>query len=180
MLRGGFNKYRIQPIGCRAPEVWRGLGCWPSSDIWSLGVTVCRQTLYLRAQLTGQLAHWLGHRAIFGIEDKVVEDLTESWCIAKIDRLVGPLGLPVQNPEYELEFRMADEMSMGTYIHPEIDGPVPYIDVGTLRQELESLSDLKVDPGLLDFIDSLLIVDHTKRPTAAEALEHPYLRSTEV
>ena len=42
-------------------------------------------------------------------------------------------------------------------------------DVGTLRQELKSLSGPKVDPGLLDFIDSLLVVDHTKRPTAAEA-----------
>ena len=74
---------------------------------------------------------------------------------------------------------MANELSMGTYIDSRIDGPVPYIDVGTLRQELESLPGPKVDPGLLDFIDSLLIVDHTQRPTAAEALEHPYLRVTE-
>lgn len=126
-----------------------------------------------------QLAHWLGHKTIFGINDKFVEDLTESWCIAKIDRLIGPLGAPLQNPEYESEFRMAGELSMGTYIHPEMDGPVPYIDVGTLRQELGSLTDPSVDPGLLDFIDSLLIVDNTKRPTAAEALEHPYLDFTE-
>ncbi len=75
---------------------------------------------------------------------------------------------------------MAGELSTGTYIDPESDGPASYIDVGTLRQELESLSGPKVDPGLLDFIDSLLIVDHTKRPTAAEALEHPYLRLAEV
>lgn len=128
----------------------------------------------------GQLAHWLGQKAIFGIGDKVVEDYTESWCIAKIDRLVGPLGPPVEAHEYESEFRMACEISTGTYIHPGIHGPVPYIDVGTLRQELESLPSPKVDPALLDFIDSLLVVDHTKRPTAAEALEHPYLRSTEV
>ena len=100
---------------------------------------------------------------MFGIGDKVVEDHTESWCIAKIDRLVGPLGPPVQNPEYESIFSMADEMSTGTYIDPAIDGPVPYIDMGTLRQELESLWGPKVDPGLLDFIDSLLIVDHTAR-----------------
>ena len=73
---------RFQQI-CRAPEVWRGLGCWPSSDIWSLGFTDCCQTLYLGTQLTGQLAHWLGRQSIFGIEDKVVEDDTESWCIAK-------------------------------------------------------------------------------------------------
>ena len=75
---------------------------------------------------------------------------------------------------------MDSELSMGTYIDPEIDGPVPYIDVATLRQELESLDNPMVNPGLLDFVDSLLIVDHTKRPTAAEALQHPYLRSTEV
>ncbi|MCJ1403919.1 hypothetical protein MMC11_007142 [Xylographa trunciseda] len=139
--------------------------------------------LGLLAVVRYMVAHWLGHKAIFGISDKVAEDLTESWCIAKIDRLIGPLGPlgpSVQNPEYESEFRMADELSMGTYKHPDIDGPVPYIDVGTLRQELESLSGPKVDPGLLDFIDSLLIVDHTKRPTVAQALKYPYLRSTKV
>ena len=179
VMRQGFNKYRIQPFECRAPEVWRGLGVWPSSDIWSLGVTVRSRTLYFRTQLTEQLAHWLGHKAIFGIDDKIFEDLTESWCIAKIDRLIGPLGPPVQNPEYESEFRMAAEFATGTYIDPVIDGPVHIMDVGTLRRELELLSGPKVDPGLLDFIDSLLIVDHTERPTAAEALKHPYLNSTE-
>lgn len=74
---------------------------------------------------------------------------------------------------------MAGVLSLGTHIDPGIEGPVPYIDVGTLRQQMESLPGPKVDPGLLDFIDSLLIVDHTKRPTAAEALEHPYLRLVE-
>lgn len=109
-----------------------------------------------------------------------MKGLTESWCIAKIDRLIGPLGPPVENLEYESEFRIANEMALGTCIDPGIDGPVPFIQVGTLRQELESLSGPKVDPGLLDLIDYLLIVDHAKRPTAAEALEHPYLSSTEV
>ena len=134
---------------------------------------------HLRTQLTDQLAHWLGHHPIFGIGDKIVQDLTESWCIAKIDRLIGPLGPPVKNPEYESEFRTAGVLSTG--IHGDTDyGPVPYIDVSPLRRELESLPGPKVDPGLLDFIDSLLIVDHTKRPIAAEALKHPYLHSTEV
>ena len=178
-MREGFNKYRIQPIICRAPEVWRGLGCWPSSDIWSLGVTVCCRIFHLRTQLTDQLAHWLGHDPIFGIGDKIVKGLTESWCIAKIDRLLGPLGPPVQNPEYESEFRTASILSTGTYGDRDY-GPVPLMNVSPLRSELEALPGPKVDPGLLDFIDSLLIVDHTKRPTAAEALKHPYLHSTEV
>lgn len=180
MIREGFNKYRIQSLECRAPEVWRGLGCWPSSDIWSLGVTVCRCIFHSINQLTDQLAHWLGHKTIFGVGDEDVGDVAESWCIAKIDRLIGPLGPPVQNPEYESEFHLATELSTGTYIHPDIDGPAAFMNVATLRQELEYLPGPKVDPGLLDFIDFLLVVDHTKRPTVAEALKHPYLNSTEV
>jgi serine/threonine protein kinase len=49
--------------------------------------------------------------------------------------------------------------------------------VGPLRKELESLPGPKVDPELLNLIDSLLVVDHIKRPTAAEALQRPYLQS---
>lgn len=177
-MRGGFNNYRIQSINCRAPELWRGLGCWPSSDIWSLGVTVCTRILYLRTLLTDQLAHWLGHETVFGISDRIVEDLAESWCIAKIDRLNGPMGPYVRTPAYESEFRIVGESSTGTNIDPRIGGPTCYIDAGTLRQELESLPGPNVDPWLLDFIDSLLIVDHTKRPTVAEALKHPHLHST--
>ena len=46
---------------------------------------------------------------------------------------------------------MTGEMSAGTYIDPGMDGPVPCIHVATLCQELESLSDPKLDSGLLDF-----------------------------
>ena len=118
----------------------------------------------------------MGHRTIFGASDKIVQGLTESWCIAKIDRLVGPLGPPVQDAGIESEFETAQELSTGTYIDPASDGPTHYIDVGTIRHELESLDGPKVDPGLLDFIDFLLVVDHTKRPTTVEALQHPYLQ----
>ena len=70
-------------------------------------------------------------------------------------------------------------LSTGTYGDRDY-GPVPLMNLSPLRNELEALPGPKVDPGLLDFIDSLLIVDHRKRPTAAEALKHPYLRSAEV
>jgi len=46
VLQEGFNKIRIQSLPTRAPEVWRGLGCWHSSDVWSLGVTVSRNRLH--------------------------------------------------------------------------------------------------------------------------------------
>lgn len=36
----GIDWVRLQGLAIRAPEVWSGLGCWPASDVWSLGVTV--------------------------------------------------------------------------------------------------------------------------------------------
>lgn len=29
----GYSEDRLQCLECRAPEVWRGLGCWHSSDV---------------------------------------------------------------------------------------------------------------------------------------------------
>ena len=76
---------------------------------------------------------------------------------------------------------MTGEMSAGTYIDPGMDGPVPCIHVATLCQELESLSLTRSwTRASWTLIDSLLVVDHSKGPTAAEALEHPYLRSIKV
>lgn len=40
VLREGYDDTRIQSLPTRAPEVWRGLGCFHSSDVWSLGATV--------------------------------------------------------------------------------------------------------------------------------------------
>ncbi|KAJ9296735.1 hypothetical protein DTO271G3_4934 [Paecilomyces variotii] len=162
VLLQGYDKIRLQSLPTRAPEVWRGLGCFHSSDVWSFGVT---------------LAHWLAQRPIFGAKDKIVENLTEAWCIAKIRRLVGPFGPPVNNPDYEEEFFIAEHLESMTFSHPETGAETPLIKVGSLRQELERLSGPVVLPELLDFIEYLLVVDHMKRPTASEALQHPYLRS---
>lgn len=54
----------------------------------------------------------------------------------------------------------------------------PFITVGSLRQELEKSSSPKVSVELLDCVEFLLVLDHTKRPTAVEALQHPYLRDS--
>ena len=113
--------------------------------------------------------------AIFGAKDKIVEGLTEAWCIAKIQRLVGPLDPPVNNAEYEEEFLVAEELG-STFEHPDTKVETQFITVGTLRQELK-LPGPKVSSELLDFIESLLVIDHTKRPTALEALRHSYLQS---
>jgi serine/threonine protein kinase len=89
----GIDWVRLQGLAIRAPEVWSGLGCWPASDVWSLGVTVCLTRPDFTALADNfQMAHWLAKPPIFGASDKVVEGLTESWCIAKVKRLVGPLS----------------------------------------------------------------------------------------
>ncbi|KAL2015369.1 hypothetical protein VTK56DRAFT_5745 [Thermocarpiscus australiensis] len=36
----GSNNSPLQPLAMRAPEVWRGIGCFHSSDVWSFAVTL--------------------------------------------------------------------------------------------------------------------------------------------
>ena len=79
------------------------------------------------------------------------------------------------NADYDDEFQVGEYLERGTYRHQDGGEERRYITVGTLPQELEKLPGPKVDPGLLDFIEHLLVVDHAKRPTAAKALGHPYL-----
>lgn len=118
-----------------------------------------------------KLVHWLSHSAIFGPHDEIVEGLTEAWCIAKIRRLIGPLDPPVHS-DYDEEFEMAEYLETSTFRNQDDSSERRFINVGTLSQELEKISAPKVSRELLDSTEFLLVVDHTKRPTAVEALEH--------
>jgi len=120
------------------------------------------------------MTHWLARRPIFGASDKVVEGLTESWCIAKVKRLVGPLK-PAVNSEYMDEFEAADILESETFQTANMSEPRKFITSGTLRQELESVPSEYISTECMDFIESLLIIDHTKRPSAREALNHPLI-----
>lgn len=172
VINEGYNKQRVQSLPCRAPEVWQGISCFHASDVWSGGVTVSYIPTLLRFRLIEKLANWLYGGPIFGARDKIIDNHTEAWCIAKLQHLVGPLGLCIHCPLYEDEFELAKQlMSM------EIDPVGKLIKLSTLRQELQSLSGPSVSPKLLDFINYLLIVDMTKRPTARDALQHLYLQS---
>jgi hypothetical protein len=131
----------------------------------------------LLTQLMAKLAHWLSPSLMFGPKNKIVQGITEAWCIAKIRRLIGPLDQPIKNAEFEEEFLVAKHLESTTFMHPGTKLETRFIKTGTLRQELESLPGSRVSPKLLDFIDYLLVVDHTKIPTALEALQHPYLGS---
>ncbi len=120
------------------------------------------------------MVHWLATTPIFGASDKFIEGMTEAWCIAKIQRLVGPLGAPIK-AEFEEEFALADFLESETFQRSEPSEPAPFIDVGSLRQVLEQIPNGRVSKECMDFIESLLVIDHTKRPSAREALNHPFI-----
>ncbi|RMZ67134.1 CMGC kinase [Pyrenophora seminiperda CCB06] len=94
-----------------------------------------------------------------------------AWSIAKMIRLVGQIGPPV-NPQYEAEFKMANQL---LDMVRSGDG-LKLINRLTWRGELQHIPDPPVPSDLLDFIGYLLVVDPDKRPTASEALLHPYLQ----
>lgn len=119
-----------------------------------------------------QLAHWLLRKLIFGASDKIVDGLTEAWCIAKIERLVSSLGHFTGSDD------IADEFDAAAYLKDlEDDQPIgKLIKVQPLSRELKKITDPPASPALLDFIESLLIIDKENRPTAEKTLQHPYLR----
>jgi len=117
------------------------------------------------------MVHWLATKPIFGASDKIIEGMTEAWCIAKIKRLVGPLGAPFK-AEYGEEFAAADFLESETFQLSESSEQTPFITVRSIRQELEQIPDGRVTKECIDFIESLLVIDHTKRPSAREALNH--------
>ncbi|KAH9864676.1 hypothetical protein J1614_010611 [Plenodomus biglobosus] len=86
-------------------------------------------------------------------------------------RLVGPIGPPVDKA-YNEEFMLAKKMA--TMIRPS--RRMVLITTAHWRQELEDIPDPPVPTDLLDFIQSLLIVDSDARPTASEALLHSYMQ----
>jgi serine/threonine protein kinase len=112
---------------------------------------------------------------LFGPDFKILEGMTEAWCLAKLILLIGLLEKPVV-PEYEEEFDIAVGLERGTFIHPETGLDEQFIKLGTIRQELKNVPGSKIETGCIDFIESLLVLDHTKRPSAKEALQHPWLQ----
>ncbi|KAF2125384.1 kinase-like protein [Dothidotthia symphoricarpi CBS 119687] len=158
LIRDSSATQRAQCLPCRAPEVWRGQSCRHASDIWSLAVTLTTK---------------LSPLGLFGTGDKIIEGHAEAWCIAKIICLVGPLGLPV-NRQFKEEFEFAAKLAVMN--HPS--GIMKLIDRLNWREELQHIPDPPVPSDVMDFIESLLVIDPEKRPTASDALLHPYLQPT--
>ena len=122
------------------------------------------------------MVHWLRSDTLFGQWDKIIKDHTAAWCIAKIIRLTGPVDLPPPSAKYFSEFKLAQHLETSNYEHLETGKSTPFITVKTLRQELELLPRELCSSQCIDFIEHLLVVDRGKRPTAEEALKHPFIQ----
>jgi serine/threonine protein kinase len=93
-----------------------------------------------------------------------------------ITRLIGQIGPPVDNDVYQVEFELAEQLET-MEICPE-EGKL--MKVGKLLEVLTYYQHPPIDPDLIDFIESLLVIDPKERPTALEALQLPYLTPSEV
>ena len=115
---------------------------------------------------------------MFRPADKTLEGLTEHWCIAKLIRLVDPIGTPdPSKTDIDDEFALAEYFEKGTFVHLRSGLEESFINVGSIRKELMKVEG-PIELGCIDFIESLLIVDSTRRPSAREALQHPWLKSS--
>jgi len=115
-------------------------------------------------------------RTLFGPRDKIIEQQTTAWCLAKMIRLIGPVGVP-DDAQYKDEFALAQDLAESNYEDPETGQLKPYIGLGSLRHELEQLPRDVCSHACIDFLEYLLVIDPTKRPTAEEALQHPFIRT---
>jgi len=62
---------------------------------------------------------------------------------------------------------MAEHLETNRFTHQDSPAERQFVTVGILHKELERNTPPKVSLGLLTFINDLLVVNHTKRPTAA-------------
>ena len=87
---------------------------------------------------------------------------------------MGPIDPPVK-PEYAEDFETADYLESESFQTPEMTEQRRFITVGIIQREIERLPADTISKECIDFIESLLIIDHTKRPSARDALKHPFI-----
>lgn len=118
-------------------------------------------------------------RVLFGPRGKVIEGHVDAWCMAKIMRLVGRFDEPT-SPDKAKEWLLACGLEATEYRDPQSKEMKPFITAKSLVQELEALPRELCTTECIDFILYLLVLDFKKRPTASEALMHPYIRHCDV
>ena len=146
--------FYIQTRGYRAPEVILGCPYDEKIDIWSVGCIVAEL-------FTGRMM----------FENESVPAL-----LAKQQGVVGPW------PQWMLESGKNFEkfFTKNLVIYEAINSDKDQEKIKFMRVYEPKKSNIKArlgtnDPYFVDFVKSLLELDPTKRPTAKEALRHPFL-----
>lgn len=84
-----------------------------------------------------------------------------AWSLGKIIQLFGPLPRN-ENPEFTEEFNLAETFVKGGVIK-----------IGPFKEEM---SKFDVSEDCIQFLQHILDIDPRKRPTAVQALQHPWLQ----
>ena len=145
------NSY-VQSRWYRAPEVALGLPWDAKVDLWSFGCLLCEL-------LVGQ---------------PIFYGATVAATLAAQQALLGP------HPPEMLEAASRDLRRMyfgpggGLYVVSPAGRPEGVYEVRPVRRSLAEVLEIE-DAQLLDFLSSLLTYDPAQRPTAAQALQHPWM-----
>jgi dual specificity tyrosine-phosphorylation-regulated kinase 2/3/4 len=139
----------VQSRSYRAPEVILGLSYGQKIDLWSLGCILAELA-------TGKV---LFHNS------------TPPAILARVEGILGPIPQHmIARGRYSPRFFTSDGR---IFEKNSQTGQVEF-----LRPKRTSLARRvqEADAGLLDFLSCLLQVDPARRPSAAEALQHPWLQ----
>jgi serine/threonine protein kinase len=123
---------------------------------------------------------------LFGPWDKIFEDHKDSMVPCENIQTCWPSQCTRKSRIWG-EFEIAMALETGGYLHPKTGEPTPFIvtpfiNVGSLRGELQKLPREICSKTciIIDFVEHLLVIDPTKRPTAEIALQHPFVSSVTV
>ncbi|KAM1054086.1 hypothetical protein FF1_001518 [Malus domestica] len=141
----------VQSRSYRAPEVILGLPYDEKIDMWSLGCI---------------LAELCSGEVLFPNDGVVM-------ILARMIGMLGPIDLDMLVKGQETDKYFTNELDL--YHINEETSQLEYI----IPEESSLENHLQVtDIGFIDFVKSLLEVNPERRPTAREALEHPWLSYT--
>lgn len=115
-------------------------------------------------------------KPIFGPREKIIKNHTNAWCMAKLMRLLGRFEMTKSMDNYD-EWLLAVGLEGSEYKDPKTGTMKPYIALGTLQEELRQLPRDLCSLECIDFLVYLLNLDYKKRPTALDALKHPFIES---
>ncbi|PWA97962.1 mitogen-activated protein (MAP) kinase, ERK3/4 [Artemisia annua] len=141
----------VQSRSYRAPEVIIGLPYDQKIDIWSLGCI---------------LSELYSGDVLFPNDALVI-------LLARVVGMLGPIDIEMLENGQETDKYFTEDFNL--YYIDEETGQMEYI----IPQETSLEEHLQVSDALfLDFVKSLLEINPKNRPTAIEALQHPWLSSS--